>query len=157
MRKFLILCAAFALTACGAMQGPGAYESGLKANVDQYKLFSDTQLAQQQTLQACYQHNPNKSECAILTAGTNAVQTLAGQPKPLRVAKSVGEIVEAIADKGLDAAKVIYGIDAVQKAISANAAAMGTTAEAGIAAAAKDPLVVQPGVYAPPNTLSVVD
>lgn len=153
MRIFLILCAAFALTACGAMGGKGAYESGLDANVQQYKLFSDTQLAQQQSIQACYQFNPNKSECSINMASTNAVQTLAGQPKPLRVAKSIGEIMETIADKGFEAAKIIYGIDAVQKAISANAAAMGemsaansaaqaSTAQAGIEAAAKDPLVV---------------
>lgn len=157
MRKFLILCAALALTACGAMQGPGAYESGLKANVDQYKLQTDVQLAQQQAIQICYQYNPNKSECAINQASTNAVQTLAGGPKPLRIASSVGEIVQAIADKGLDAAKVIYGIKAVQDAVASNAAAMASTSQAGIAAASKDPVLVPTNVYAPPNTLSVVD
>lgn len=161
MRMFLILCAAFALTACSSMTGKGAYESGLDANVAQYKLFSDTQLAQQQTMQTCYQFNPNKSECSILVAGTNAVQTLAGQPTPLRVAKSVGEILEAVADKGFEAAKIIYGIDAVQKAIASNAAAMrdvstaasasqASTAQAGIEAASKPPLVVRPEVIQVP-------
>ena len=120
-----ILAAVAVLPACAPMTGPGAYEAGLKANVDQYKLFSDGQLAQQKTLQTCFQHNPNKSECSILTASTNAVQTLAGQPKPLRVAKSTGEILETIADKGMDAAKVIFGVKAVEDAISANASRHG--------------------------------
>lgn len=138
------------LSACAPLSGPGAYEAGLKANVDQYKLFNDGQLAQQKTLQYCFQYNPQKSECSILTASTNAEQTLAGQPKPLRVAKSVGEIMEAIADKGMDAAKVIYGIDAVTKAIEANAAAMADVSKAGIAAGAKEPLVVRPEVITLP-------
>lgn len=161
MRKFLILCAAFALTACGSMGGKGAYESGLDANVAQYKLFSDVQLAQQQALQTCYQYNPNKSECAINQASTNAVQTLAGQPKPLRVAESVGEIMKSIAKDGFEATKVIYGIKAVTDAIASNAAAMrdvstaasaaqATTAQAGIEAASKPPLVVRPEVIQVP-------
>ena len=138
------------LTACGAMNGPGAYEAGLKANVDQYKLYSDGQLAQQKTLQTCYQFNPNKSECSILTASTNAEQTLAGQPKPLRIAKSVGEIVEAMTEKGFDGAVKIYGITAVRDAMKANASALSDISKAGIAAAAKDPLVVQPTVIEVP-------
>lgn len=131
---FLIV-SALALAACGTTSS--AYEKGLEANVTQYKLFSDTQLAQQQTLQECYRHNPNKSECSILTAGTNAQQTLAGQPKPLRVAKSTGEIIETIAEKGFETAKVIYGIDAVQKAITANARALSEASSAASAAQAE--------------------
>lgn len=161
MRKFFIVLAALALTACGSMSGPGAYEAGLNANVQQYKLFSDGQLAQQQTLITCFQHNPNKSECSILTASTNAVQTLAGQPKPLRIAKSTGEIIETIAEKGVDAAKFIYGADAVRDAVIANSRALRDTAtassaaqtsiaEAGIEAATKPPLVVRPEVIQVP-------
>lgn len=168
IRTLLAFAVVVVLSACGAMTGPGAYEAGLKANVDQYKLFSDVQLAQQQTLQACYQYNPNKSECAINTAATNAQQTLAGQPQALRIAKSTGEILEFIAEKGFDAAKVMYGIDAVQKAIVANAQAMrdaakasaaanADIAQAGIDAASKPPLVVdRPVVVQVPAGSSLV-
>lgn len=162
------LAAVGLLAACSSPGGLSSYEAGLKANVDQYRLQTDVQLAQQQTLQACYKYNPNKSECAINTAATNAQQTLAGQPQPLRIAKSTGEILEAIADKGLEAAKVIYGIDAVQKAIVANANALRDTATAGaaaqtqiaqdgITAASKPPLVVdQPVVVQVPAGSSVL-
>lgn len=157
MKRIAQLLASLALVgllaACGTTGGTGAYEAGLKANVDQYRLQTDVQLAQQQTLQFCFQYNPNKSECAINTASTNAQQTLAGQPQPLRIAKSTGEILEAIADKGFEAAKVMYGIDAVQKAIVANANALRDTAKAGataqtqiaqdgISAASKPPVIV---------------
>jgi hypothetical protein len=140
------LAAVAVLSACGTIGGGSAYEAGLKANVDQYKLFSDTQLAQQQTLQTCYAHNPNKSECSILTAATNAQQTLAGQPQALRVAKSQGEIIESLASQGMDATVKVYGIQAVRDAVVANANALRDTASAGMQAAAKDPLVVQPTI-----------
>lgn len=171
MKRIFQLLASFAalviLSACGAMSGPGAYEAGLNANVQQYKLFSDGQLAQQQTLITCFQHNPNKSECSILTASTNAVSTLAGQPQPLRIAKSTGEILETIADKGLEAAKVIYGVRAVSDAVqaqakalkdtaAAGAAAQAETAQAGIEAASKPPLVVRPEVIQVPAGSSVL-
>lgn len=150
IKTLFVLAVAIVLTACAATTGPGAYEAGLKANVDQYKLFSDGQLAQQQTLQACFRFNPNKSECSILTASTNAEQTLAGQPKPLRVAKSVGEILEAMTERGFDGAVKLYGIAAVRDAMKANAAALADVSKAGITAAAKDPLVVQPTVIEVP-------
>lgn len=161
MRKFFIVLAALALTACGSMSGPGAYEAGLTANVQQYKLFSDGQLAQQQSISTCYQFNPNKSECSILAASTNAMQTLAGQPKPLRVAKSAGEIAESLLEKGFDATVKIFGIAAVRDVMTAQAdaareaavaasAAQADVAQAGIEAASKPPLVVRPEVIQVP-------
>ena len=161
MRILITIGAVLALTACSSMTGKGAYESGLDANVAQYKLFSDVQLAQQQALQTCYQYNPNKSECAINQASTNAVQTLAGQPKPLRVAESVGEIMKSIAKDGFEATKIIYGVKAVTDAVAANSLAMrdmatansaaqASTAQAGIEAASKPPLVVRPEVIQVP-------
>jgi hypothetical protein len=167
-RLLASLAAVAVLAACGSTAGPSAYEAGLRANVDQYKLFSDGQLAQQQTLQACYQHNPNKSECSILAAGTNATQTLAGQPQALRVAKSQGEIAESLVTRGLDATVKIYGITAVRDAVIANSQALRDTAaagsasqaeiaQAGIAAASKPPLVVdKPVLVQVPAGSSVV-
>jgi hypothetical protein len=145
---FALLTLAF-LAGCSTT----AYEKGLKANVDQYRLFSDTQMAQQQTIATCYQFNPNKSECSILAAGTNATQTLAGQPTALRVAKSPGEILEAIATKGFDAAKVIYGIKAVETVFTTQAeaaaaaqasyaASLERISSQGIDAAAKPPIAI---------------
>lgn len=157
--------AALILTACAGLgSGESSYKQGLDANVEQYRLFSDTQIAQQQTLQNCYQFNPNKSECSILTAATNAQQTLAGQPQALRVAKSPGEIAESIVDRGLDATVKIYGIDAIKSAVASNAqafrdlAASNAQAQAdmaklGIEAAGKNPSVI--GV-SPGGDISVI-
>lgn len=154
IRFILATAAALMLTACAGLgSGDSSYKQGLDANVRQYELFSDTQLAQQQTLQNCYQFNPNKSECSILTAATNAQQTLAGQPAPLRVAKSPGEIAESIVREGLERTMQIFGIDAILSAVKANAQAFrdaaATSAQAqadmaklGIEAAVKPPLVV---------------
>lgn len=149
--------AALALTACAGLgSGASSYEKGLDANVRQYQLFSDVQLAQQQTLQACFQHNPNKSECSINMASTNAQQTLAGQPQALRVAKSPGEIAESIVNNGLEQTKWLFGIDAVKSAYQANAKmfadvaagnaqAQADMARLGIEAAAKPGHVISVG------------
>jgi len=158
IRLTLATAAVLVLTACAGLgSGESSYKQGLDANVQQYQLFSDTQLAQQVTLQNCYQFNPNKSECSILTAATNAQQTLAGQPAQLRVAKSPGEIAESIVNRGLDATVKIFGIDAVRSAYRANtkmfadvaatnAQAQADIAKLGIDAAAKDPLIVRPEI-----------
>lgn len=158
IRLTLATAAVLVLTACAGLgSGESSYKQGLDANVQQYQLFSDTQLAQQVTLQNCYQFNPNKSECSILTAATNAQQTLAGQPAQLRVAKSPGEIAESIVRDGLERTMQIFGIDAIRQAVKSNAqafrdaaatsaAAQADIAKLGIEAAAKDPLVVRPEI-----------
>jgi len=64
-RLFAIAIAALFLAGCSTTD----YAKGVQANVDTFKLFSDGQLAQQASIQACYTHNPNKSECSILAAG----------------------------------------------------------------------------------------
>lgn len=156
-RLFLATAAALVLTACAGLgNSDSSYKQGLDANVKQYQLFSDTMLAQQQTLQACFQFNPNKSECSINMAATNAQQTLAGQPQALRVAKSPGEIAESIVNNGLEKTVQIFGIDAVRQAVKANANAFreaaATSAQAqadmaklGIDAAGKPPYVIGAG------------
>lgn len=137
IRLIFAAAAALVLTACAGLgSGEASYKQGLDANVRQYELFSDTQLAQQQTLQACYTHNPNKSECSILTASTNAQQTLAGQPAPLRVAKSPGEIAESIVNNGLEKTVQIFGIDAIKSAVKSNAQAFRDAAASSAAAQA---------------------
>lgn len=144
-RLFAIALAALFLAGCSTTD----YAKGVQANVDTFKLFSDGQLAQQASIQACYTHNPNKSECSILAAGTNATQTLAGKPEAIRVAKTNGEIFESVANAGLDKAIYIYGAKAVASAFKASqasnqaaTAANAQTAAAGIEAASKPPLVV---------------
>lgn len=144
-RLFAIAIAALFLAGCSTTD----YAKGVQANVDTYKLFSDGQLAQQTSIQDCFKHNPNKSECSILAAGTNAVQTLAGQPAPIRIAKTNGEIFESVATVGLEKSVLIYGAKAVASAFKASqasnqaaTAANAQTAAAGIEAASKPPLVV---------------
>lgn len=144
-RLFIILAAALSLAACSTTD----YAKGVQANVDSYKLFSDGQIAQQNSIKACYEHNPNKSECSILAAGTNATQTLAGRPDLIRIAKTNGEIFESVATVGMEKAVLIYGAKAVAAAFKASqastqaaTAANAQTAAAGIEAAAKPPLVV---------------
>ena len=153
IRSIVVLLGMATLAACTSPGAISSYEAGLKANVDQYRLYSDTQLAQQQTLQACYAHNPNKSECSILTASTNAQQTLAGQPQALRVARSPGEIAESIVNQGFDATVKVYGITAIRDAVKSNAEAFASAAQssaqlqaeisqAGISAASKPPVIL---------------
>jgi hypothetical protein len=153
MKKTLIALSVLALAGCSTTD----YAKGVQANVDTFKLFSDGQLAQQTSIQSCYQHNPNKSECSILAAGTNATQTLAGRPDPIRVAKTNGEIFESVATVGMDKAVLIYGAKAVAQAFKsaqastqAATAANASTAAAGIEAASKPPLIVEPTIIEVP-------
>ena len=144
-RLFAIAIAALFLAGCSTTD----YAKGVQANVDTYKLFSDGQLAQHASIQSCFQFNPNKGECTVALASTNAVQTLAGQPAPIRIAKTNGEIFESVATVGLEKSVLIYGAKAVAAAFKASqastqaaTAANAQTAAAGIEAASKPPLVV---------------
>lgn len=133
--KFVFLSlAVLALSACSTT----AYEKGVEGNAGNYKLYSDVLIAQQNTLQECFKHSSDKSQCAILAAGTNATSTLGGRPNDIRVAASPGEIIKSVAEKGFDAAAMIYGFKAVGKAL-----------ETGFTAAGKDPLVVRPEIVNP--------
>lgn len=150
MKKILILIPALLLAACNESD----YASGVKANAEVYKMYSDLGLAQQASIGACFQFSKDPAYCAILAASTNSVQTLGGRPEPIRVAKTAGEIMESIASIGLDASVKIYGAKAVASAFKASVAASKETASAGIAAASKDPLVVEPTVIEVPAAAS---
>ena len=164
-RVIFAAVAALILTACAGLgSGASSYEKCLDANVKQYQLFSDIQLAQQQTLQRCFEFNPNKSECSINMASTNAQQTLAGQPQALRVAKSPGEIAESIVNNGFEKTVQIFGIDAIRTAVksnaqafrdlaASNAQAQAEMAKLGIEAAGKNPSVIGVG---PGGDISVI-
>jgi G:T/U-mismatch repair DNA glycosylase len=139
MSKLLTLIAlALGLTGCATAD----FSKAVDANAGNYKNYSDGQIAQQQTLQACFQFNPDKSQCAILAAGTNAVQTLAGRPEKIREPATNGELATGLA-KDIVTGAVVYGIaqqasGAVQRGQDNSA----SVASQGIEAASKPPLVV---------------
>ena len=145
MKRFITIAASVLLVACNS-----DYEAGVKANVDVYKLYNDLGLAQQASIAACFQTSKDPAYCAILAASTNTTQTLAGRPEPIRVAKTSGEIIESVMTVGLDRAVYIYGAKAVANAFKSSVEANKSTASAGIAAASKDPLVVNPVVIEVP-------
>ena len=154
MTKIITLIVlALGLTGCATAD----FGKAVDANVGNYKNYSDGQIAQQQTLQACFQHNPNKSECSILAAGTNATQTLAGRPDKIRDPATNGELAASIGGKIVDG--VIVGTIAREagKAIGKGFDSNSTTASEGIAAAQKPPLVVdKPVIVQVPLGSSVV-
>ena len=99
--KFIITIIALALAGCGSTAD---FKTAVDANVEQFKIYNDAHLAAQRTLLACYEHNPNKSECSILAAGTNAVQTLAGRPDAIRTPKTNAEAAADVTGKVADVA-----------------------------------------------------
>ena len=153
MKTAIIIVSVFSLSACTTTD----FGKAVDANVGNYKHYSDGQIAQQQTLQACYQHNPNKSECSILAAGTNATQTLAGRPDKIREPATNGELAASVTGKIVDGAIVYSVAKEAGKAISKGFDANSTTASEGIAAAQKPPLVVdKPVIVQVPVGSSVV-
>lgn len=159
MKRSLSIIAAFTSAALLAGCAGGGYKQGVAGNVLQYREYSNVMHSQQNSLNSCFnaagqtKSSGDLALCAVLAAGTNAQQTLAGQPAPIRIAKSPEEIAETIITRGLDAAVKIYGVKAVSDAVIANANALRDTAatgaaanaeiaNAGIEAAAKPPLVV---------------
>ena len=153
MKIIIALSIALGLTGCTTAD----FGKAVDANVGNYKNYSDGQIAQQQTLQACFQHNPDKSQCAILAAGTNAVQTLAGRPEKIREPATNGELATGLA-KDIVTGAVVYGIaqqasGAIQRGQDNSAA----VASQGIEAASKPPLVVdKPVIVQVPLGSSVV-
>lgn len=87
--KLLALALPLFLVGCATAD----FQKSLDAQERQFKLYSDNHLAQQETIRACFEHNPNKSECSILAAGTNASQTLAGRPDAVRSPATNGELI----------------------------------------------------------------
>ena len=134
LRLASVLGAAIVLSAC-ATKG-SSYQQGVAGNVKNYAEFSDIMHSQQNTLNSCFNaagatKDPQAvATCAVLAAGTNAQQTLAGQPEGIRVAKSPEEVWETVATKGLDTAVKIFGFKQVANVMSK-----------GFDAAAKDPVV----------------
>lgn len=134
LAKKLVLVISIAVFALLSGCSTTAYEAGVKGNQDNYKLYSDIYLAQQNTIQECFKSAvADKSQCAILAAGANGL-VLGARPTEIRVAASPGEIAKEIASKGFDAAALVYGLKAVGKAVEA---------------AVKDPLVVRPEIVNP--------
>lgn len=109
MKKlFAFAVIAFSLIGCAS------YTEGVRANQDNYREYSELQYSQNLAVSKCFENQkPGDSGCQVLAAGTFAMQTLAGRPAEIRVAKSPGEIMEAIASKGLDATVMLYGFKAV--------------------------------------------
>lgn len=66
-----------------------------------------------------------------------------GQALLARVPAAPEEIVQSVLKDGMQFALAKYGIEAVQKVVTNGQLAQAQVAEAGIAAAAKDPLVVK--------------
>jgi len=136
------LTAVVTLSACA----PQSYRVGVAGNVANYREFSELMHSQQNSINSCFNaagatNDPQAlSTCAILAAGTNAQQTLAGRPDQIRVAKSPEEILETITKSGLDAAVKIYGFKQV-----------GEVIRSGFQASSKDPLVqiVRPEIVQP--------
>jgi hypothetical protein len=133
--KIIITIIALALAGCGSTAD---FKTAVDANVQTFKLYNDAHLAAQRTLIACYEHNPNKSECSILAASTNAVQTLAGRPDVIRTPKTNTEVAGDVTGKVVDAA-VTLGVATV----------VGGALKDGFDAAAKDPVQVQTQVVRP--------
>lgn len=145
LRLVAVLGSAVVLAACGSTKG-SSYQQGVAGNVKNYSEFSTVMHSQQNTLNSCFNAAGSTKDpsavamCAVLAAGTNAQQTLAGQPEAIRIAKSPEEVTETIMSKGLDAAVKIFGFKQVANVMSK-----------GFDAAAKDPLVeiVRPEVVKP--------
>jgi hypothetical protein len=127
--KFIITIIALALAGCGSTAD---FKTSVDANVQTFKLYNDAALAAQRTLIACYEHNPNKSECSILAASTNAVQTLAGRPDAIRTPRTNAEVAGDVTGKVVDAT-VTLGVATV----------VGGALKDGFDAAAKDPVQVR--------------
>ena len=108
--KLLALIPALALVGCATPD----FGKAVDANAGNYKIYNDGALAQQRAIEMCFIHNPDKAQCAILAASTNAVQTLAGRPDAIRVPKTsaeiAGEVVSDVAKFGIGAVVVREGV-----------------------------------------------
>jgi hypothetical protein len=87
--KYLALAIPLLLTGCATAD----FQASLNTQAAMFEKFNDAQIAQQKSIQACFEHNPNKSECSILAAGTNATQTLGGRPDAVRSPATNGELI----------------------------------------------------------------
>lgn len=87
--KYLALAIPLLLTGCATAD----FQKSLEIQAAMFEKFNDAQIAQQKTVQSCYEHNPNKSECSILAAGTNATQTLGGRPDAVRSPATNAELI----------------------------------------------------------------
>lgn len=137
LKGAIILAAALALSACGALVSGSSYETGVNANKKGNTEFNNLQMEQQISLQVCFMYSKNTSECAILAAGTNATQVLAGRPAAIKIASSPEEIMQSVLSTSFDAAVKIYGLKAVSDVVKTGIAESGKT------------LVVKPEVVRP--------
>lgn len=145
LRLIPVLSAVALLAACGSTAN-SSYKQGVAGNVVNYREFSGIMHNQQNTLNSCFNAAGFAKDasaiavCAVLTASTNAQQTLSGQPQAIRVAKSPEEIQESLVAHGLDATVKIFGLKQVADVM-----------KAGFTAAAKDPVVevVRPEIVRP--------
>lgn len=138
LQLMTLAVSAFVIAGCSAT----SYNKGVDANITGNTQYMELQKEQLNAIQQCYMFSQDTTHCSILAAGTNATQILGGRPTPIRIAKSPGEIFETVATKGLEAAVMLYGIDAVSKTLQA------ATAEAGKVQIV-NPEVVQPSIVQP--------
>lgn len=141
-KGMLVLAAAFALSACGALTSGSSYDVGVQANKSGNTQFMNLQQEQQISLQVCFMYSKSTSECAILAAATNATQILGGRPTAIRIASSPEEILSTVAEKGFDAAVTAFGLKQVATVLNS------ATAEAGKVQIVK-PEVVRPEIVMP--------
>lgn len=87
--KYLALAIPLLLTGCATAD----FQKSLAIQAEMFDKFNLAQIAQQESIRACFEHNPNKSECSILAAGTNATQTLGGRPDAVRSPATNGELI----------------------------------------------------------------
>lgn len=177
-RTLILICAAIALTACAQM-GAGFHKAN-DENTKRLAHYQDNLLLQAEhdlaAVNACYLRatgyqrvegtknavikvgEPSSSEsCTVLAMGlrtqSNMLTAFApfiGQALLARVPAAPEEILQSVLKDGMQFALAKYGIEAVQKVVTTGQLAQAQVAQAGIEAASKPPLIVEPTVIEVP-------
>jgi hypothetical protein len=178
IRTIALLVAALALTACAQM-GAG-FHKATDANTARLAHYQDNMLLQADNdlaaINACYLHasgykrvtgtqnavvkvgEPSSPEsCTVLAMGLRtqsnmlaAFAPFVGQALLARVPASPEEIVQSILKDGMKFALTRFGIDAVTKVVTTGQLAQAQVAQAGIEAASKPPLIIEPTIIEVP-------
>lgn len=149
-----VAIAAVALSGCGSVTKTGERTSDFKASTDSnarmYSDQADVQWKTQETLAKCFEKATTDiglAICGLTTQATNINQTVNGRPTPNRNPTTGVEATQAVGTtlvKSTAAAATAVGVaNAAADAFKGAADAQAQTASDGIAAAAKDPLVVE--------------
>jgi uncharacterized protein YceK len=149
-----VAIAGIALSGCGSVTKDGERITDFKASADSnarmYSDQADVQWKTQDTLGKCFDKTTTEiglAICGLTTQATNINQTVNGRPTPNRNPTTGVEAAQAVgttAVKTTAAAVTAVGVaNAAADAFKSSADAQAQTASDGIAAAAKDPLVVK--------------